>query len=98
MVKAFKLPGYMQEQQNTEAMGDVDDNDSENDDTDSDLMTVTIDFDDEDEFMTYESISLPERVSCFSHTVQLVVKDGLQDAGSQLKAIISKASSLVSHV
>lgn len=38
-----------------------------------------------------------KRISCFSHTLQLVVKDGLKDICS-LKTVINKASSFVSHV
>lgn len=40
---------------------------------------------------------LPEHDPCFSHTLQLVVKDGMKEAGP-LKRVISKVSSLVSHV
>ena len=38
-----------------------------------------------------------KRMSCFAHTLQLVVKDGLKHAG-QMKTVISKAASVVSHV
>ena len=38
-----------------------------------------------------------ERLSCFIHTLQLTVKDGLKDAG-QMKSVISKVAALVAHV
>ena len=38
----------------------------------------------------------PQRSPCFAHTLQLVVKDGLEQAGS-LKQVIAKVSKLVSH-
>ena len=38
----------------------------------------------------------PQRNPCFVHTLQLIVKDGLEQAGS-LKQVIAKVSKLVSH-
>ena len=40
---------------------------------------------------------IPQHISCFIHTLQLVVKDGLKDIGS-VSPIISKASKMVSFV
>lgn len=37
-----------------------------------------------------------ERVSCFAHTLQLVIKDGLKEAG-QIRTVLAKASRFVSH-
>ena len=40
----------------------------------------------------------PKHTGCFAHTLQLVVRDGLNEFGGYLKQIISKASSIVSYV
>ncbi|KAI0211964.1 hypothetical protein LSAT2_003149 [Lamellibrachia satsuma] len=40
---------------------------------------------------------VPQQVPCFAHTLQLVVKDGLQHAG-QVKSIIDKVAKLVAYV
>ena len=40
---------------------------------------------------------LPEHYRCFSHTLQLVVRDGLKDAG-QMGKVLNKVSKLVSYV
>ena len=40
---------------------------------------------------------LPDHSACFCHTLQLVVKDALQDAG-QMNKVIAKVSKLVNHV
>ena len=36
---------------------------------------------------------LPLHLPCFAHTLQLVVRDGLKEAGQHLKTVISKAAS-----
>ena len=58
-------------------------------DSDSDLDTV--DITDQLDYLP------PSRLSCFAHTLQLVVKGGLKDTG-QIKAVLSKAAGLVSYV
>ena len=55
--------------------------------------TETSDDDCSDTFET-----LPKHTGCFAHTLQLVVRDGLNECGGHLKQIISKASSIVSYV
>ena len=62
---------------------------SDSDDNDGSLNNI--DVTDELDFLP------PQRHSCFAHTLQLVVRDGLRDAG-QLKQVIAKVSSIVSHV
>ena len=42
--------------------------------------------------------SFPSRISCFSHTLQLVVNDGLKELSGPLRTVINKVSKLVSHV
>ncbi|XP_033874243.2 zinc finger BED domain-containing protein 4-like [Acipenser ruthenus] len=39
----------------------------------------------------------PERSSCFAHTLQLAVKDGLKEAG-QMRTVIAKIANFISHV
>ena len=39
----------------------------------------------------------PNHYSCFAHSLQLVVKDGMENA-EQIKQVLAKASRLVSHV
>ena len=84
MIKAFdfSLPGY--EDDNTSA---EDDSDDENADIESVDTTNTNEFE-----------CLPHHTACYAHTLQLVVKDGLKDANSHLKTIITKASTLVRFV
>ena len=86
MVNAFSLPG----------MGslvmipnDDDANDASDDDDNDDLQEVTV----TDEF----DFLLPHRTPCFAHTLQLMVKDGLKQAG-KMKNVIAKVGNLVSHV
>ena len=55
--------------------------------------TETSDDDCSDTFET-----LPKHTGCFTHTLQLVVQDGLNGCGGHLKQIISKASIIVSYV
>ena len=42
--------------------------------------------------------TLPNHSSCFAHTLQLVVRDGLNECGSHLRQIITKASSIVNYI
>ena len=58
------------------------------DEVDGEMLQPT--GDDLDDF-TYE------RLSCFIHTLQLTVKDGLKDVG-KLRSVIAKVAALVAHV
>ena len=93
MVKAFKLPNYT---------GEGDDDDESVDSAEGDEMqpvtidgNLDIDADFNDFYMDASSFS--KRIACFTHVLQLVVKDGLKEAGP-LQSVIAKASKLVSHV
>ena len=86
MMKAFSLPGF------------VDDAENE-DDGSADLIS-----DDETEpslscDVNMENVydELQYHVPCFAHVLQLVVKDGLQQA-TGISKVLSKISSIVSHV
>ncbi|XP_045172971.2 zinc finger BED domain-containing protein 4-like [Mercenaria mercenaria] len=87
MLKAFNcpLPGFDESQ-----TSDGDDNlkavESLCDETES-CETETDTFD-----------NFPKHCSCFAHSLQLVVKDGLAQCGNHLKQLISKASTIVSYV
>ena len=63
----------------------------EEDDYDND---ETVELSDDREILEYLP---PQRVPCFAHTLQLVVKDGLQHAG-QMRTTIAKVAKLVSYV
>lgn len=91
MVKAFSLPGYV-------ITNDLEVYEGEEDDKE-DLEPLAINIEDSDDVLCHTDVIrfFPERVLCFSHTLQLVVKDGLKESG-QLKTVISKASSLVAHI
>ena len=85
MVKAFSLPGYINTTyQESDGSESEDDNDNHS-----------------EQFFDYEEDVLellpPTRSSCFAHTLQLVVKDGLNNAGVFTK-VISKVSTIVSFV
>ena len=92
MIKAFSLPGF-EESTTGDALLDSD-NETDNEDDDDTTTGSTTDPStiDEDVFEY-----LPEHQSCFAHTLQLVVKDGMKDIGS-LHKVINKASSIVSHI
>ena len=42
-------------------------------------------------------MNIPQRVSCFAHTLQLTVKDGLK-ASSEISKVLTKAARIVNHV
>ena len=56
---------------------------------------------DQDFYIPVDSLEkfyhIPQHISCLSHTLRLVVQDGLKDIGS-VSPIISKASNMVSFV
>lgn len=67
--------------------------DSENTECDDEL-------DEEDDISPVElgdEIDIPTHQPCFSHTIQLVVKDGLKHA-DQINRVLGKVAKLVSHV
>ena len=84
MVNAFSLPGFDTLQQESDQSDSEEDIDNSGDpffDLEVDLLALL----------------LPIRKSCFAHTLQLVVKDGLNNADIFSK-VISKVSTIVSHV
>jgi len=86
MTKAFNfsLPGYIEDVYQTSSDDDVSD--------DTDLEPV-----DTNQSTYFEC--LPQHSACYAHTLQLVVKDGLKDAGNNnLKTIIVKASTVDRYV
>ena len=82
MLKAFSLPGFETTVTN-ETLSDDDD------DEDDDVTTVVSD----DSLFEYVN----DHISCFAHTLQLVIKDGFQQAGT-INKVLAKASAVVSHV
>ena len=82
MFKEFSLPGFETTVTN-ETWSDDDD------DEDDDLTTAVSD----DSLFEYVN----DHISCFAHTLQLVIKDGFQQAGTINKVLV-KASAVVSHV
>ena len=67
MVKAFSLSGYINTYQESDGSESEDDNDNHSEQI----------FDYEEDVL---DLLLPTRSSCFAHTLQLVVKDGLNNA------------------
>ena len=91
VVKAFSLSG-MKSLRKITTDDDVDVGDDVIDDGDDDedyLQEVTIT--DESDFLP------PHRSRCFAHTLQLVVNDGLEQAG-KINNVNRKVGNLVSHV
>ena len=96
MIKAFSLPRFEESATSDASMDSDNDTDNESDDdttTDGDTTTDSSVIIDEDVLQC-----LPEHQSCFAHTMQLVVKDGMKDIGSSLQKVIAKASNIGSHV
>ena len=79
---AFSLPGYVQEPVEDLVGDDISDN--EDSEIETDIVENIFAF-------------LPEHDPCFAHTLQLVVKDGLKEAGALTK-VIAKASKVVAYV
>ena len=67
------------------------DDESENDDT-SDSEQENMDLDER-----FDLDIVPNRVSCFAHTLQLCVKDGIS-ASQQVTKVIAKVAKIVNHV
>jgi len=84
MTKAFTLPGF---QEPTVADTDTDY------DSDSDITSDDAALEPSEDMFDF----LPEHQPCFAHTLQLCVKDGMNDAGT-LRKVIARASSIVTHV
>ncbi len=87
MTRAFGLPGF------DSAAVMVDDSD---DDSDSEDFSDGDDDDFHDPESAYEQLPITH-LSCFSHTLQLCIKDGFKGAGAITK-VVAKASNIVSHV
>ena len=89
MVKAFSfpLPGF----KDSTIVDDGDDDDEHNNDDDDELISA------ENEDLKVEDL-FPKHMRCYAHTLQLVVRDGLDDCNQNMKRIISKATKLVAHV
>ena len=85
MIKAFKLPGYDEQQEEEFHLSEMDSDDSDFEGFQSEP---------EDDTIIHQ---LPEHNPCFAHALQLVVKDGLKDA-QQITKVLGKASNIVSHV
>lgn len=91
MIKAFSfsLPGF--EKTTIESIDTEIDHDDESPDSmyecDDDCSEVSEDFE-----------CLPKHSRCFAHSLQLVVRDGLNDCTGHLKQLITKASKIVNYV
>ena len=72
---------------------------SEDDDTDENDNSG--DEDEDSTFVTNAFDSIPvhhgDRLSCFAHTLQLVVKDGLNNS-KQMSSLLNKLSKLINHI
>ena len=64
-------------------------------DSENEESTDTI-IDDSD--CTDEFDCLPKHFRCYAHSLQLVVRDGLKEAGQHLKTVVAKASNIVNFV
>ena len=90
--KAFSgsLPGFGVEQ-------DSDTDDDDQDDDDDEQTTDSDNDDDNNPDVRLDEIEIPQRLSCFAHTLQLSIKDGLKSCG-KISSILAKASRIVNHV
>ena len=86
MMKAFSLPGFVDDAEN-EDDGSVD---LISDDETEPSLSCDVNMEDVYDKLQYH-------VPCFAHVLQLVVKDGLQQA-TGISKVLSKISSIVSHV
>ena len=85
MLKAFRLLEISNEANDDSDTIDIDEED--------DLQPVEIDTD----LCNELDMIKPHHYPCFAHTLQLVVKDGLEKA-DQVKRVLGKVSKLVNHV
>ena len=83
-IKAVSIPGF----HDSTSLNEVGE-DEEDEDDDNEMEICNID----DTTFLWSS----EHDTCFAHTLQLVVKDGLQEIGP-VKTILSKVAIIVSHV
>ena len=97
MCKAFKVSIE-------ELVQDDDDSDVEHELSSEGDSTCNYSNDDEDDTDISDGIELLDasshydrRISCFAHTLQLTVKDGLE-ASRQVKTILAKVSKIVNHI
>ena len=88
MIKAFKLPGY-----NYKHRQNIDGEPGSSDSSSSDSEDEASCYDSEDGLFNF----LPTHQGCFAHTLQLVVKDGMKEAGS-LNKVIAKVAGIISYV
>ena len=91
MMKAFSLPGF--EARLFPIDEDVDEDSSEDSDCEVDILQMDDQLSEESDVLQF----LPEHDTCFTHTLQLVVRDGLK-ASTGVRKVISKASSIVAFV
>lgn len=85
IVKAVSLPGFKRQEPPTDESEDEVDDDNDLDDH-GDNTTLQSEY-------CLESGHSP----CFAHTLQLVIKDGLKEAGG-ITRVLAKAATIVSHV
>ena len=85
MMKAFSLPEFEKYDESNNNLEDESDDDSGDEDREN--------------VETLENICSEhnQHVPCFAHVLQLVIKDGFKQA-ARINKILSKASSIVSHV
>jgi len=65
--------------------------DDDDDDHDEELTTGI------EDHVQLDEIEIPQRLSCFAHTLQLSIKDGLKSS-RQVSSTVAKASRVVNHV
>ena len=87
MKKAFQpisLPGFV-----------LADDESEDEDDDNESLGISIEeCEEQDQDLQLDNL---ERISCFAHTLQLCVKDGI-NASRQITKAIAKVAHIVNHV
>ena len=84
MLKTFEMPipGYSFETVHSEDSSDDEDDENTNDNPDT------------QEHFDHLSFHLP----CYAHTLQLVVRDGINKENQHLKNVVSKASQIINHI
>ena len=95
-LETIDLPEFMVEGDSEDEDGDIEE-ERDSEDEDRDIEEEGDNFgDSSDGSKVDEKLSLPQRVPCFAHTLQLCVKDGLK-ASSPIAAVLHKAGRIVSH-